>query len=119
MEKKHKFKNKGILYLLQLFNKDVTKMIQFHYSEQSKIRAEKIRQKKVLREQDLALRGDTRATLDNTYGEFDDPPLQRSIVDYGGEFYGDKSLDRDESSLFDVVPNGGVSLTIKKGHNPK
>lgn len=27
MEKKHKFKNKGILYLLQLFNKDVTKMI--------------------------------------------------------------------------------------------
>jgi hypothetical protein len=27
MERKYKFKNKGVLYLLQLFNKDVKKML--------------------------------------------------------------------------------------------
>ena len=36
IEKKFKFKNKGIIYLLQLFNKDVTKMLQFYYTEQQK-----------------------------------------------------------------------------------
>ena len=50
IEKKHKFKNKGIIYLLQFFNQDVTKMLQFYYSEQQKGRAEIARLRKLQKE---------------------------------------------------------------------
>lgn len=85
------------------------------------MRAERVRQKKLLRDQDLAVGGETRATLENTYGDFDErdgPPLQRSIRGSRAELYGaERSLERDDS-LFDYSAPQGVSLTIKK-HNPK
>jgi hypothetical protein len=69
----------------------------------------------------LALRDDTRATLDNTYGEFDDAPLRNSVPDYGAELYGaDRSLERDEnSSLFEIAPQDYGSSTIMKSRNQK
>jgi len=42
-----KFKNKGLLYLLNLYDKDVTKMLQYYNTEQQKVRQERINQRKI------------------------------------------------------------------------
>lgn len=95
------------------------------------MRAEKVRQKKLLRDQDLALGGETRATLEHTYGDYDERdglPLQKSLLGSRADLYAaDNSADRygadrsyeHDDSLFEVAPPQGISLTVKKQHNPK
>ena len=40
IEKKSRFMNKGILYLLKIFDKDVNRMLQYYHKESIKVKDE-------------------------------------------------------------------------------
>lgn len=103
IEKKFKFKNKGIIYLLKLFNQDVTKMLQFYHNEKQKLRTKAAHEKKLQREQDLAV------TRDHTEEDevYPLPSLNKNLSAINK--YTESINDR-ESDFYEPY----TSLTVKK-----
>lgn len=114
IEKKLKFRNKGLLYLLGLFDKDVNKLVQFAKQKLNKERASKPKKKQIM---------DQRSKLATDHG-----PQDRSAISASPyEFDRDNqvfdasvadSFDRDLNEQTLQVPDFNSQSQVNSKHLP-